>query len=165
MGLVGWGLIALVLFVAGYAVVNALGPSLRGAPPDSDPSALGPLEEPLDPLPSEPEPPQSGEGQSAEAQEDDAPPSVGGYGREEDGIAPGFGVDVPEGQGLVVLEVPEDGVEVRVRIAGGERRVGGAAAALPLRPGVHDVAFMRGDDVSFRFIRVRAGATRYVPAP
>lgn len=87
-----------------------------------------------------------------------------GYGRDEEGIADQYGVAVPAGQGLLVLEPGEEPMQVRI----GQdlvRRLDHDPVAIALPEAIHDLAFVRGDGTSFRFARVTAGHTRYVPAP
>ncbi len=94
-----------------------------------------------------------------------APSAFSTYGRDEEGIAPGFdGVTVAASQGLLVLEPGTEPMQVRI----GQdlvRRLDHDPVAIALDEGIHDLAFVRGDGNSFRFVRVTAGHTRYVPAP
>ena len=93
------------------------------------------------------------------------PSAFSTYGRDEEGIAPGFSdVTVGASQGLLVLEPGTESMQVRI----GQdlvRRLDHDPVAIALDEGIHDLAFVRGDGNSFRFVRVTAGHTRYVPAP
>jgi CheY-like chemotaxis protein len=168
-GLLGWAFFLVVLGVVGFVGMRVLdgsgGARLANAPRDPD---LG--ETASEPAGGRAEGVGGGEG--PEDRPDESPsasaaptPIVRGYGRVEPGIAADYGVEVGEGEGLVVLEPAPDGTEFRVRLGDREHHVGARPVAVRLREGVHEVAFVRGEQVSFRFLRVQAGHTRYVPPP
>jgi hypothetical protein len=98
------------------------------------------------------------------ASPDPQPTALSSYGREEQGIA-SVGITPATGEGLVVLEPRADGAELKVELADREHVLRAAPVAVALPEGIHRVSFVRGDEVSFRFLRVQAGHTRYVPAP
>ncbi len=86
------------------------------------------------------------------------------YGRDEATIASELGVAVADGEGLLVLEPGPEPIQVRI---GSDlvRRVERAPVAIALPPQLYEIAFLRGDGTSFRFARVIAGHTRYLPVP
>lgn len=159
IGALGWSFLAILLVVVGFVGYR----TFVQAPSDPLPTAL---EEPAAPAEMTFHPDELDAGRET-ASADPTPPSpatLSGYGRIEPGIADRYGVAVEEGAGLVVLE-PSPAGEQRVRIADREHLVGADPVALAMPEGIHEVAFVQGDDLSFRFVRVQAGYTRYVPAP
>jgi hypothetical protein len=70
------------------------------------------------------------------------------------------GVDVPSGQGLLVVQYDGQGSAPSVRIAG--RELGRAPVATALAPGRHELVLRRGGQTSFRYVVIRAGETRVV---
>ncbi len=157
MGTVGWAILLGILFIVAFVIVNRF---FSGGSSVSEEVVDAPL--PAESAPSEAEepPPPS---EAPEAQEE--PRLLAGYGEEQPGVAPSFGVHVEQGQGLLVLEPMNDGSMVRVRVANQEHVVTTDPVAFAIEAGVHEVAFRRGDDLSFRFVRIQAGTTRRVPPP
>src|SRR5690606_726553 len=94
-----------------------------------------------------------------------AAPSLRSYGEDVPSIDPALGVEVGADEGVVLVQPQPDGSPLRVRIAQREITVTADPVAVPMPTGVHEIAFVRGDDLSFRFIRVEAGHTRRVSAP
>ncbi|MGF1466189.1 MAG: response regulator [Sandaracinaceae bacterium] len=86
------------------------------------------------------------------------------YGRETAGIAE-LGVGVEDGQGLLVLEAPEDGVGVEVEVGERQLQLAAQPVALALEAGVHHVTFRREDREQMLYVPVREGRTRYAPVP
>jgi CheY-like chemotaxis protein len=169
----GWAFVLVLLAIAGFVGYRQIFGS--GDAPER-PIEDGRIGTPTPP-PDERGEPEAPEGEGAErpaSPESPAPtpppeepgvPSLSSYGREAPTIEDTHGAMVTSGQGLVVLEPAADGSEVRVRIDGSEHVVRATPIGLAMTPGVHQVAFVRGDDLSFRFIRVQEGHTRFVPPP
>lgn len=160
MGTIGWAILLGILFIAGFVIVHrftrtSTPEELVDAPPPADSPPVGAdMEEEERAMPSEvlavPEEPRL----------------VRGYGEEEPGIASSYGVEVGQGQGLVVLEPGRDGSAIRVRLASRDHELGAEPVAVALEAGVHEIVFSRGEhDRAIRFVRVRAGSTRRVPPP
>lgn len=82
-------------------------------------------------------------------------------------IVPGIteaDVSVRPGEGLLVVESSDDpSATVTVRL--GDRVIGPPPARVALSEGRHELAFQRGAETTFRYVYVRAGATRIVPIP
>ncbi len=106
-------------------------------------------------------------GDSPEAPEPDAPAHVA------DGEPKLYGRSVPTivsdrtavaaGQGLLRIEAdaPMQDVEVLV----GDRGVGAPPLDIALDEGLHELAFRSGDQLRYRYVFIRAGQSRIVPAP
>ncbi|MDQ3035314.1 MAG: hypothetical protein M3Y87_23115 [Myxococcota bacterium] len=162
MGALGWGILLAVLTVAGFVAVRSLG----GSPDAVETEIAAPVAATED----DPEPPSERAEPSSDEPDEVTPEetegvALSGYGEEEEGVARTFGVDVVEGHGLVVLSPSTDGSPVRVRLGGVEHVVGAEPVALALPEGPHEVVFVRGDDLSFRFVHVQSGRTLRVPPP
>lgn len=166
MGMLAW---TLVLLVAG--AIGFVGWRLATAPDEVE--AIGPVPpdpraaRPPDPRPADPDEPSTDEPDEPDetAQTDpaeppaDAPPA---YGREEPRIAD-VGVTPGAGQGLLVLEPTPGGAAMRVRVGDREIAVEGEPVGLAVDPGVHHLAYSRGDHQDFVWVAVRSGRTRFVP--
>ncbi|MFO0680787.1 MAG: response regulator [Sandaracinus sp.] len=97
----------------------------------------------------------------------ETPPSTAAftsYGRDEASIPADLGLTVGASQGVLVIEPGPEPIQVRI---GTDlvRRVDRAPVAIALPADLYEIAFLRGDGTSFRFARVIAGHTRYVPVP
>ncbi|MCZ7682517.1 MAG: hypothetical protein M5U28_28465 [Sandaracinaceae bacterium] len=165
MRTLAWTLALLVVGAVGFVAwqlasapdeVDAVGPVPPGQraahPPDPRPA------DPDEPPTEEPDPDETAQTEPDEPAED-APPA---YGREERRIAD-VGVTPAAGQGLLVLEPAPGGVAMRVRVGEREVAVEGEPVGLALEPGVHHLAYSRGDNQDFVWVAVRAGTTRFVP--
>jgi DNA-binding response OmpR family regulator len=84
------------------------------------------------------------------------------YGRVMPGIV-AEGLSIAPGQGLLRVEAdaPREGLELLV----GGRSVGAPPLDLPLEEGLHELVFKSGDQTRYRYVFVRAGESRVVPAP
>ncbi len=162
MRTLAWTLALLVVGAVGFVAwqlasapdeVDAVGPVPPGQraahPPEPRPA------DPDEPPAAEPDPDETAQAEPAE----DAPPA---YGREERRIAD-VGVTPAAGQGLLVLEPAPGGAAMRVRVGEREVAVESEPVGLALEPGVHHLAYSRGDNQDFVWVAVRAGTTRFVP--
>lgn len=163
MGFVAWTLVLLMLGVAGFVAwrVFFLG-DVDGEEPE--PGPVAPHEtasEPRDPPEPEvvPEPEPEVVPEPEIAPESDLPIA---YGREEEGISVP-GVEVGQGQGLLVLEPLPGGTPARVTIGDREWNLADGIIPIALDEGVHHIAYARGDHRDFVWVAVRAGHTRFVP--
>jgi len=84
------------------------------------------------------------------------------YGRDEAGIAD-LGVEVPDGQGLLVLEPNAAGAPMQVEVDDGAHEVAAEPVGVALAPGVHHLTITRGDRVDFLWVAIQAGRTRHAP--
>jgi CheY-like chemotaxis protein len=73
------------------------------------------------------------------------------------------GVEVPPGQGLLVVELQRDTPAPTVRV--GARELGKAPLAIALPAGRHELVVRSGKITSFRYLIVRPGETRIVSVP
>ncbi|MBC7174253.1 MAG: hypothetical protein H5U40_17545, partial [Polyangiaceae bacterium] len=69
---------------------------------------------------------------------------------------------VGEGQGL--LRVEAEGALEGVQLLVGERSVGAPPLDIALDEGLHELAFRSGDQLRYRYVFIRAGESRIVPA-
>jgi hypothetical protein len=171
LGPLGWAFVVAVLLVIGFVVIRAFrfGLAVNRATTDfgmgtADGRTAFPVESEPEPVVEPTEDVLARPGESSPA----APAprlNLTGYGRDEPRVVNELGVEVGEGEGLVVLEPAQGDGNLRVRLAGREFSVGRDPIAIALPAGVHEVSCVRGDRVSFRFIRVQAGHTRFVPPP
>ncbi len=165
LGLFAWTFILVSLAAAGFAGWRLAHPSQGSAsldaptPTTSEIAPPPPREIGVPTAPDEVEPEQVPEDEAAVV-----PPSIfGGYGRDEARLDPTFALDVPAGQGLLVIEPGTEPMTVRVGDV--SRRLGSDPIALVLPEGIHDLSFVRPSGPSFRFAHITAGHTRYAPAP
>lgn len=144
----------------------AAGPDLRASEGESAPGEgeSAQLEQTSPDEPSRAELALAGSEAAESSEAADPDDALRSFGREEDGIVPEYGVNVPPGQGLVVLEAPAAGV-AQVRLGDREFQLSRASQALAFPEGIHEVAFSRGDSTILRFVRVQAGRTRFIPVP
>ena len=157
MGVVGWLLLIALCGVVGYFGYNfwrAHQVSDRAPEP-----AQLPLAEPE--VPSEPE-------RTEEVDEVSEPASAAeaaglGFGETVDEVL-AVGVEVGEGEGLLVVQAADSGeaVEVLLRDAGDERALGEAPVRIALPEGRHRLLFRRGEREQFRYLFVGQGQTRVV---
>jgi len=92
--------------------------------------------------------------------------SVGdiGFGRLLPFIDHSRGIEVPAGQGLLVVE-GRAGEPTPYRIRVGDRELGATPVGVALPEGRYEVVFRRGEESSFRYLLIRGGETRIVDAP
>lgn len=163
MGWIGWTLVLLTLTATGF-----MGARFFGLPGASE-TRSGPLP-PLVP-PAHAASPSAGEaGMGPRPADADEPatgssaPTLVAHGREEERIAE-LGVEVPSGQGLLVLEPApgEPAPRTSVELEGRRIALDTEPVALAVRPGVHHLRFTRGDHQDFVWVAVRPGHTRFVP--
>ncbi|MCS6798461.1 MAG: response regulator [Myxococcota bacterium] len=176
-GFVGWLVLLVVLAALGFVGYRLLVPREdRPAPAGGVPTV--PFEGPASAV----EPPGAAVGEpapatgrkvelervqtAATARAEDSPVSESSddlaFGRVVDHIVP-TDVTLRMGQGLLVVEAPSGGEQVRVEVGG--RSLGNAPLHAALDEGRHEVVFVREGERRIRYLFIRAGQSRIVTPP
>ncbi len=155
LGLVGW-----LMAIALCAVVGFFGWQAYKAQQSA--GATEPEELPVEP--EEPEvTPEEPEEVEPEEPASNAEAAGLGFGETVDEVLD-RGVEVADGEGLLVVEAPDSGdpVEVMLRDGDDERELGEAPLSIALPEGRHRLLFRRGEREQFRYLYVGAGQSRVV---
>lgn len=156
LGVVGWLMAIALCAVVGFFGWQAY-KAQQSAGSDPDPEVL-PVE------PEEPEvTPEEPDEVEPEEPASNAEAAGLGFGETVDEVLD-RGVEVGEGEGLLVVEAPDSGdpVEVMLRDGDDERELGEAPLSIALPEGRHRLLFRRGEREQFRYLYVGAGQSRVV---
>lgn len=173
----GWMLLLVGLFIAGFFGWRAIGPRFADdAPPEIPQTQPETLNEPA------PEEPAVPEAQLLDASADSATPRQVALGAAQamplsseavlarslqvgsvtEGVEAG-GENVPEDHGVLVVQTSAQGTPTQVRLLGSDR--GAPPLNLALPEGRHEVEFRQGSRARYRFVTIRRGQTRILAAP
>jgi hypothetical protein len=163
-GMLGWSLLLILLAVVGFVGWRLVEGALTPAPPP-EPEVL----------PAQDSPDQAGqpaaEGAAAEPREQPTREMLE-FGTTLPFIDGGAGVAVPANQGLLVIEAGDGATPAELFLRRATREtegtrgqsLGRAPKSLLVDEGSYELTLSRGDETSYRFLYVRRGQTRVIPA-